>query len=133
VKKNNPEIEKYRVTPQNAPELEPHWHSNQEYGNNGFFVIPYKNIKLFCMVSDLCGWDHLSVRVEGLKNKKFRKKKRVPNWEEMCFLKNLFWNEEETVVQFHPKASEYVNCHPHVLHLWRDQSTEYKLPPKIMV
>ena len=41
--------------------------------------------------------------------------------------------EEETVVQFHPKKSEYVNTHPYCLHLWRRQSEEYELPPKWMI
>ena len=51
----------------------------------------------------------------------------------MCFVKNLFWGEDETVVQFHPPKSEYVNNHPYCLHLWRNTRTGYKLPPSILV
>jgi hypothetical protein len=53
------------------------------------------------------GWEHVSV--SGW---------RCPNWEEMCYVKDLFWYEEELVVQFHPPKSRYINCHPTCLHLW---------------
>lgn len=48
------------------------------------------------------GWEHVSVST----------RRRVPNWTEMCFVKDLFWAPEECVVQFHPPKSEYVNNHP---------------------
>lgn len=64
-------------------------------------------------------WEHISVSLSD----------RCPTWEEMCFVKNLFWNEEETVVQFHPKKSKYVNNFPHVLHMWKRIGIEYELPP----
>lgn len=51
----------------------------------------------------------------------------------MCFIKDLFWDEDDTVIQFHPPRSEYVNCHPHCLHLWRPIGIEIATPPKWMV
>ena len=69
------------------------------------------------------GWEHVSVSAEL----------RCPNWNEMCFIKDLFWDEEETVVQFHPKKSRYVNNHPHCLHLWRSLNGETQLPPKELI
>ena len=51
----------------------------------------------------------------------------------MCFVKDLFWEPEETVVQLHPPASRYVNNAPYCLHLWRNSREEMKLPPAIMV
>ena len=54
------------------------------------------------------GWEHATVHVEG----------RLATWQEMCFVKNLFWNEEECVVEYHPPRSEYVNFND-CLHLWR--------------
>jgi hypothetical protein len=68
------------------------------------------------------GWEHVSIST----------RRRVPNWQEMCFVKDLFWDEEECVVQFHPPRSEYVNNHPHVLHLWR-QKAGFPMPPSILV
>lgn len=68
------------------------------------------------------GWEHVSVSTP----------RRTPNWQEMCFVKDLFWGEDETVIQFHPPRSEYINQHPHCLHLWRHKDG-HRLPPAIMV
>lgn len=68
------------------------------------------------------GWEHVSVSTP----------RRTPNWVEMCFVKNLFWCEDECVVQFHPPRSQYVNNHPHCLHLWR-QRAGFPMPPSILV
>lgn len=72
---------------------------------------------------DICGWDHVSVS----------RKNRCPNWPEMCHAKDLFFAEEETVIQYHPPKSEYVNLHPFCLHLWRPTGHEFPRPPKELV
>lgn len=69
------------------------------------------------------GWDHVSVSY----------RRRTPTWEEMSKIKDIFFNEEETVVQFHPKKSEYKNLCETCLHLWRKQGEEYELPPRAFV
>ena len=69
------------------------------------------------------GWEHASVSV----------KHRTPNWTEMCFVKDLFWEDHETVVQFHPRKSEYVNQHPFALHLWKNNRFDYVLPNHLLV
>jgi hypothetical protein len=51
----------------------------------------------------------------------------------MTFVKRLCWDGEDVVVQFHPRESEYVNCHPHVLHLWRHTTKAFPTPPAILV
>jgi len=52
-----------------------------------------------------------------------------PTWEEMCRVKDLFWEKNQTVIQFHPDESEYVNEHPGCLHLWKQVNAEFPLPP----
>jgi hypothetical protein len=69
------------------------------------------------------GWEHVSV---SLRNK-------TPTWVEMCFVKDLFWDEEEVVMQLHPAKSEYVNYHPHCLHLWRPMNVDIPTPHAILV
>lgn len=69
------------------------------------------------------GWEHVSVSYPN----------RTPTWDEMCRVKDIFWNEEECVVQYHPPKSEYVNFHPYCLHLWRRIGEEYPMPPKNFV
>lgn len=69
------------------------------------------------------GWEHVSVSF----------KKRCPTWEEMCKVKAMFFNDNETVVEYHPKKSEYKNLHPYCLHLWRKIGEEFELPPNKLV
>lgn len=78
---------------------------------------------LFCIVSDGMGWEHVSVSL----------KTRMPTWTELQFVKDLFWEDEEAVIQIHPKKSQYVNNHAFVLHLWRPTEVEIPLPPSILV
>lgn len=98
--------------------------SDESFGNNGCFIVSGpQGAKLLVIASDQLGWDHVSVST----------KTRCPRWDEMCFIKDLFFDEDETVVQFHPKKSEYVNNHPHCLHLWKMHNHEYELPDSIFV
>ena len=69
-------------------------------------------------------WEHVSVSVIG--------KNFCPSWEEMCFVKNLFWMPTECVVQFHPPEAEYVNNHPYCLHLWKPPY-DVPTPPSITI
>jgi len=113
LKQNNKAIEPYRMKQ----------FSRESDGNNGAFQIPFESYLLRIIVSDGMGWDHVSVSLPN----------RCPNWKEMCFIKELFFEDEETVVQYHPKKSEYINNHPYCLHLWRKQDQEMFLPPSFMV
>lgn len=65
-------------------------------------------------------WEHVSVSVVG--------EGRTPTWEEMCFVKRLFWKPTETVLQFHPAEAAYINRFDYVLHLWRLPNTDHVLP-----
>lgn len=108
--------EQYRVT--HGPLA-----SDASFGNNGMFQIPKETRMFLVCASDGKGWEHVSV---SLRN-------RTPRWEEMCFIKDLFWEKTETVVQFHPPESEYVNNHEYCLHLWRPIGKEIELPDSILV
>lgn len=56
------------------------------------------------------GWEHVSVApYDG----------HTPTWDEMCQIKDIFFDDEEVVLQFHPKKSQYVNMMGNSLHLWR--------------
>lgn len=92
--------------------------------HNGVFSIPAEGYALSVIASDGGGWDHVSVsRTDG----------ETPTWNDMCRIKDLFFDAGETVVQFHPKKSEYVNTHAGCLHLWKKQGQEIELPPQIFV
>jgi len=51
----------------------------------------------------------------------------------MCFVKDLFWEEEECVIQFHPPLSRYVKNHSWCLHLWKSTREAIPMPPPILV
>lgn len=97
--------------------------SDDSYGNNGCFIVPFHSTKFTVIASDGEGWEHISVSLPN----------RCPNWEEMCYMKKLFWGEDECVVQYHPAKSEYVNNHPNCLHLWRPINEKLPTPPAILV
>lgn len=93
--------------------------STEENRNNGAFIIGALRI----LASDGLGWDHVSISLED----------RCPTWQEMCSVKELFWDDEDCVMQLHPPRSEYINCHPYCLHLWRPHNKEILRPPSILV
>lgn len=45
---------------------------------------------------------------------------RTPTWEEMCKVKDIFFDPEEECYQVFPKRSQYVNIRKNCLHIWRD-------------
>ena len=111
----------------------PQLKSDDSYGNNGFFIIPHHRTSGYLyrvQASDGMLWEHVSVSVtSGIR----KDSSRCPTWEEMCHIKNLFWDEDDCVIQFHPTQSEYVNRHKFVLHLWRPIDQVIPIPDKIMV
>lgn len=131
-------------------------------GNAGAFFIPHNLISNYFFVvlaSDGFGWEHVSVSLKKGKVatvKAFRKKdgpktnpggtyifrekettysdvERCPTWGEMCFIKSLFWDDDDVVVQFHPAKKDHVNMHEFCLHLWRPLDQTIPTPPSLMV
>ena len=103
-------------------------YSDITFGNMGAFEIPLSNRTVaMCIASDGMDWEHVSVHMvsDG--------KQRTPTWAEMCKIKALFWGVEDWVCQYHPAESEYVNQHPHTLHLWRPMKQELPKPLSILV
>jgi hypothetical protein len=105
------------------------FHSTAEDGNNGCFVIPSQvpGRTLTVIASDGLGWEHVSVSAHDTS------KLRTPTWNEMCQIKDMFWDDEECVIQYHPPKSEYVNNHENTLHLWRPTKGKVAVPPSILV
>lgn len=103
--------------------------SSEADGCNGAFNIKHSDgYDLFCIASDGLGWEHVSV------SKTYGTRLTIPSWNDMCTIKNLFWDDEDCVIQYHPPKSEYVNTCPYALHLWRpDIDMDLPRPPKILV
>jgi len=118
-----------RVITPTIPEM---YLSDDNYGFNGMFRIPHEGSIIRCIASDGIDspgpewkWQHVSVSIEY--------DKQPPRWKIMCYIKELFWEPEDWVVQFHPAKSEYVNFHQACLHLWRPLVEKLPTPLAIMV
>ncbi len=89
------------------------------------FVAANRDKRISIVASWAGGWEHVSING-----------KKTPTWEQMCKLKEACWKDDETVVQYHPAKTEYVNNLEHCLHLWRPiekYSGALPTPPAIMV
>ena len=117
--KLSPELDKWRIS--TGPYASP---SGADYG---VFTIPGPNGRDLRVIASPgtanIPWEHVSVSL----------KTRCPNWPEMCFIKNLFFDPEETVMQLHPPRSQWINNHEYCLHLWRPWKESIPLPPSIAV
>lgn len=71
--------------------------------------------------TDENGWEHVSVSPYT---------PAIPSWDDMCKIKDIFWDEEETVFQIHPPRSKYVNMMKNCLHLWRPKDGVHGMNPE---
>lgn len=100
--------------------------------NAGFFEIPHFRVAGYVIrvqFSSGMGWEHASVTVAP----KGKNATRCPTWEEMCFVKGTFWDENEVVVQYHPAKADYVSFHNFCLHLWRPTGVSLPTPDSLLV
>lgn len=93
------------------------------FGHAVVVTTNHRRLNVIFSGGDECGWEHVSVSTPV----------RTPTWEEMCFVKSLFWDDEDCVMQLHPPRSSYVNNHPYCLHLWRPVSVEIPTPHTVLV
>ena len=92
----------------------PEQYEHVQFMTGRLYRIPFDGIKLTVIATldtDDNGitWEHVSVSL----------KHRIPTWQELKFIKMLFWDPEDEVLQFFPPQSEYINFHKNCLHLWR--------------
>lgn len=106
-------LEKYRLT-----DHERKYYGAIGDGGNGCFKVYVDGRSFFVIASNGGGWDHVSVTPCN------RKRQTCPTWDEMCAIKDMFFEPEEGVVQYHPARSQYVNNHPYCLHLWKPNNGE---------
>ena len=90
-------------------------------GMSGWITLKGKSLVFVASFGG--GWDHVSVSLAN----------RCPTWDEMCEVKDIFFDEHETCVEYHPAKQDYVNVYPYCLHIWRPQDVELPKPPKIFV
>jgi hypothetical protein len=119
--------------------------STESFGCNGQFVLPVRTLKradqpsrlelargavalrdawrLNVQISDQLGWEHLSCSTPT----------RCPTWDEMAFVAGLFWDKEDTLIQYRPPLSDYINVHQFCLHWFRPIGIDIPIPPSILI
>lgn len=114
--------------------------STPAVGNNGKFQIeprragrPPITYTLTIVASEGYGWIDAGLPPPPWEHVSVSTRVRCPTWEEMCYVKSLFWDPEDLVIQIHPPESDYINEHPYCLHLWRPVGVELPRPPAIAV
>lgn len=98
-------------------------------GKDGFGGTVYDKktrTKLNFILSWGAGWEHCSVSITD-------RYKRCPSWEQMSFIKDSFWNDDECCIEYHPAKKDYVNNHEYCLHIWKPIDQEIPTPPSLMV
>ena len=115
-------LEKYRLR-----DFERQYYGANGDKHNGVFRVFVQGKAFNVVVSDGGGWEHVSVSPTN------RKRPTCPTWEEMCEIKQMFFEDEETVVEYHPKKSDYVNLCNNCLHLWRPLNEKLPTPPRLYV
>ncbi len=86
----------------------------RQLGNDTLSPVSYagpKGLKVMvsCMTElDGRGWKHVS----------FSHRDRLPTYEEMVKIKQIFIGSNADAIQLLPRASRHVNEHPYCLHLW---------------
>jgi hypothetical protein len=119
--RNLNELNKYRILGKEVIDMWG-WEGDETCG--AFRVpLPLKNISTVVIASIGMGWDHVSVSLAD----------RCPTWNEMEYIKRMFFNPLETVMQLHVPASDHINYHPYCLHLWRPLEAIIPRPPASLV
>lgn len=106
-----------------------HLISDKTLTESGAFRVPKLGSKTgkyyLCIASNGEGWEHVSVTIPS--------EKRSPTWEEMTYIKSIFWEAEDVVVQFHPAKADYINNHKYCLHLWKRAGGQFETPKSYLV
>ena len=78
----------------------------------------------FCVIAATGeGWEHVSVSTRD----------HCPTWNEMEYIKRLFFHSHECCMQLHVPTDEHINNNPNVLHIWRPIKQRIPRPPSWMV
>lgn len=91
-----------------------------------YFTHPVTQKRYWCKFTSAYGWEHLSVSPQPQRGK-------VPEWDVMCRVKDIFWSEEECCIEYHPRKSQYVNNNETCLHIWRPIVATIPEPPTILL
>ena len=67
---------------------------------------------LLVVVKSINKWESCEVAVCGFIAGGIEYATRCPTWNEMCFVKDMFWSEDEVCIQYHPDKKNYMGNVP---------------------
>lgn len=88
-----------------------------------YYNDPVTRKSYWCKFTKAQGWEHVTVAGNH----------KVPDWELMCKIKDIFWSEEECCIEYHPRKSQYINNNEYCLHIWRPVDEMLPEPPTILL
>ena len=91
-----------------------------------YYTHPITQKKYWCKFTSAYGWEHLTVSPQPQRH-------QTPDWDTMCRVKDIFWDEEECCIEYHPRKSQYVNNNETCLHIWRPINDAIPEPPTILL
>lgn len=91
---------------------------------DGFFVVKNHGFReINVVVSTEGGWDLVSVMTRG----------SSPTWDEMCLVREIFFRDDETAIQYSVPKPERISTHKFALHWWRPHTLELPRPPRELI
>ncbi len=90
-------------------------HKNTEAGGSGLIVYgSLKNCSVMWGRKEGGLYDHVSISPTN----------RIPTWNELCKVKDMFFKDDEECYLVFPKKEQYVNLDKYCMHIWRDASED---------
>jgi len=108
--------EDFILTDMHLPKLSPNWGD----------VSPDKHSELYGLkmfkhqINGLGVCFSVSVHEDGKRwiHVSASKKRQIPTYDELCFVKKEFIGENRKAIQIFAKLDEHINIHPNCFHLW---------------
>jgi len=98
----------------------PGWINGVPWGPNPTWENPKRKLRVMAGVEENGGqrWLHVSMSHP----------KRMPTYDDMCYLKKFWFGEEALAVEIHAPKSQHINHHPTCRHLWANLDEPDFLP-----
>ena len=111
------------------------YRANGEPGTRlGWWKLPGPlGMSLFVVCSDGSDWPAAGLPGEAWEHVSVSTNTRTPTWREMEWVRDLFFTDDELVLQYSVPRAKHINKHEFVLHMWRPTVTEIPLPPPACV
>lgn len=91
-----------------------------------YYHDPVTQKRYWCKFTRAEGWEHVTVSPQPQRGK-------TPEWDVMCKIKDIFWDEEECCIEFHPRKSQYINNNETCLHIWKPIGIDLPEPNTLLL